>query len=217
MKKLLTLLFLLVPLFLMAQEASTYDQEIDYEQSWRTYTTTSNATTATDSIWYYTFLKESHSNSVFYQIKIDLDSVSGTAVPVPVVLQTKLWDSDTFTAIDTVTWGAGSDTVITFTNIASASFAGTWPSFTGTILLDTSSMTALVDTFDISGSTADSSIAIVTDTLRYTTTLTPLSSSMALTSTGVSGLSDRYYRIYIKTANKGFVIKVSELSIRFTE
>lgn len=150
MKKLIFLFGLILVCFISySQESTTEDKFINYDETWFTYTGTSNATTATDSVWYFTVRKESL-KKVFYEIKIDLDSISGTKQIVPVVLQGKILLSDNFTPLDTINWVNGSDTTIRF--------------------------------------------------IQYTT-----------------AQKYRYYRPYLRSALKGFIFKVSELSGVFKE
>lgn len=154
-----------------AQESATQDASVPYSQTWAQYlpTTVPNATTATDSTWYYTFLKESM-KPLLYDIKLILDSVGGTSKATTIILQTKTWASDTYTDIATKYWIAGHDTTITFTNVGAPSLSGTFE--------------------------ADS-------TMIFTSSVIPKIS--------------RYYRVLVRNNTKGFITKVTELSILFKE
>jgi hypothetical protein len=128
MKKLFILISLLFACIAMqAQESATQDYSIPYAQTWGQYapTTVPNATTATDSVWYYTFLKESM-KPLLYDIKLRLDSSGGTAKRTTIILQTKTWASDTYTDLETKYWVTGADTTITFTNVAVSTISGTF-------------------------------------------------------------------------------------------
>lgn len=108
-----------------SQEASGFDVKLTYDETWKSYKpiVVPNATTATDSVWYYTFLKESK-GPLLYDIKLVLDSVGGAAKVTTIILQTKTWESDSYTNLTTKTWTTGKDTVITFTNIAASTLSG---------------------------------------------------------------------------------------------
>lgn len=117
------LLFIILAIFscvvIFSQESSVADKYLGYEQTWFTYNGLSNALTATDSVWYFTVQKESN-HRLFYDFKVDLDSVGGTAQVVPVVIQGKKFLSDSFTPLDTITWTAGADTTIYFSESTTA-------------------------------------------------------------------------------------------------
>jgi hypothetical protein len=101
-----------------AQESATYDKYLGYMESWFEYApaTTVHAHTATDSIWYFTCLKESYF-PVKYDIKVKLHKVSGTTRVTPVILQAKKFDSDAWTTLSSVKWSTGVDTTKRFTEI----------------------------------------------------------------------------------------------------
>jgi hypothetical protein len=169
MKKLLFLIsFIFVALIVNAQENADYDYKIGYDGTWSTFTATSNTTTATDSVWYYTFLKESKS-PLFYDVKLSLDSVGGTVKRTTVILQSKKYYGDSYTNVQTKYWVTGEDTTITFTNVAAKTLSGSFE--------------------------ADSSMVF----------------------TGLTPKIDRYYRVFIRNDTKGFITKVTELSILFKE
>lgn len=149
MKKIIFLFaFIFALVSVNAQESATQDQKLSYDATWFTYNASSNATTATDSIWYFTTLKESKGN-LTYNIKLSLDSVSGAKKRTPVVLKAKTFESDDWTTVTTTNWVNGRDTTILF-------------------------------------STATPTVY-------------------------------RYYQVYIKSDNKGFIFKVLELSKKFWE
>jgi hypothetical protein len=129
MKKIIFLFSILTILFIngYGQEQSPQDKTLGYDLTWFTYTapTTTYATTATDSNWYYTVLNESK-GPVKYNFKITLDSISGTKQVTPVVLKAKIWPSDSWTAIDTITWSTGVDTTILFTQTTTAQYYRYW-------------------------------------------------------------------------------------------
>ena len=117
MKKFITIVFLSLAFVvnMKAQENAEADRYIDYSESWMTYTGDGiNATTSSDSVWYYTILKESH-QPLKYDIKVVLDSISGTFDSLSVYLQKKKFSSDDFANFDTVRWNLGSDTTVRFT------------------------------------------------------------------------------------------------------
>lgn len=118
MKKILFILsFITLGLCGFSQENANYDYKMGYESTWATYSApaTTYATSATDSIWYYTVLKEADANVKTY-IKVSADSISGADQVVDFYYQTKTWYSDDFANVDTVTWSLGADTTFTFTN-----------------------------------------------------------------------------------------------------
>lgn len=153
MKKLIFLFSLVLAVFLTAnaQEDPDYDYKVNYDATWTTYNmpTGTNATTSSDSIWYFTVLKESKA-PVKYDFKISLDSVGGTYKTVPIILQGKKFKSDAFTNVTTLYWTTGRDTVKTFTQNSTGQYY-------------------------------------------------------------------RYWRVYIKSNNKGFIFRVPELSVAFKE
>lgn len=118
MKRILFLLIAIIGLTVnsFAQEATTYDKYVGYTESWFSYfpLSTDRVHTATDSIWYYTCLKESYW-PVKYDMKVKLHKVSGTTRVVPVILKAKKFDSDAWTTVTTVYWVTGADTTKTFT------------------------------------------------------------------------------------------------------
>lgn len=117
MKKILLIALFILPLMLNveAQESADADRYIDYSESWMTYSGDGiNATTASDSTWFYTVLKESHL-PLKYDVKMELDSISGTFDSLSVYLQKKKFYSDNFANLDTIRWNLGQDTVVRFT------------------------------------------------------------------------------------------------------
>jgi hypothetical protein len=59
MKKLLFIIVLIFSCVIgFSQESSVADKYLGYAETWFTYNATSNATTATDSTWYFTVQKE---------------------------------------------------------------------------------------------------------------------------------------------------------------
>lgn len=102
-----------------AQESATYDYPLGYNDTHMTYTSTANVTTATDSTWYYTVWKEAKS-PLKYDMKVVLDSVSGTKQVVPIILKGKAFLSDSWTTITTVNWVLGHDTTIRFSETSTA-------------------------------------------------------------------------------------------------
>lgn len=98
-----------------AQESATYDKFLGYEETWMGYfpAATTRATTTTDSIWYFTCLSEKYF-PVTVDVKLKLDSISGTARHTNVYLKAKKFDSDTYTNLDTIDWHASVDTSINF-------------------------------------------------------------------------------------------------------
>lgn len=110
-----------------AQENAAYDYKVGYAESWTSYlpVTVPNATTATDSVWFYTVLKESN-KPLFYDIKLKLDSTGGTAKRTTIILQSKVWNSDSYATVATKYWVTGHDTTILFTNIVTPALSGTF-------------------------------------------------------------------------------------------
>ncbi len=129
MNKLIFLVSFLACAFLaQAQESTTFDNQLDYNQTWFTYSQTTPlkyANTATDSVWFWTTLKNSY-YGVKYDIKVDLDSVGGTKQTVPVVLSAKKNLSDTWTIITTTNWKLGRDTVVLFTQTGTSQYYKYW-------------------------------------------------------------------------------------------
>lgn len=124
MKKLFFILNLvLFSICVFSQENSNYDYKIGYDGTWQTYTSpsTTYATSSTDSIWYFTILKESESD-IKYDIKLIVDSISGTNQITDFFLQGKIWGSDIYSNIDTVTWVTGVDTTFTFTTASTLDY-----------------------------------------------------------------------------------------------
>lgn len=198
-----------------AQESSTYDVTVGYTETWKSYlpTTVPYATTTTDSVWYYTFLKES-SKPLIYDVKLKLDSISGTYKRTTVILQGKKFASDSYTNIATKYWTTGADTTITFTNFATGTYTATMPSYVGT-LPTYSDSTGYTGNF-----AADSTItfhpnANVTWAPSGATTFAP-STTLTLTNS-VQPVIYRYFRVFVRNDTKGFATKVTELSILFKE
>jgi hypothetical protein len=109
--------------------------------------------------------------------------------------------SDNFTDIDTVTWTAGVDTTIYFTNTISNTSTFTMPVFSDSISF----------TGDFA---ADSTITLWSNSPIE---LTPDNAALTLTNSGLIGTTYRYFRVYIKLPSSGFIIKVYELSGKFWE
>jgi len=121
MKKLF-FLFSFCVCFLMAnaQKSSTADSPLGYDQTFYQFTTTANATTATDSTWYYTILKESK-GPLKYDIMIHLDSIGGTGKRTVVTLQGKVWtDQVAWTSITTKAWTLKHDTTVNLSETSTA-------------------------------------------------------------------------------------------------
>jgi hypothetical protein len=151
MKKLIFLIAMISALFIqgaISQESADYDYKIGYSNTWITYAqpTGTNATTATDSIWYYTVWKETDM-PLRYDIKVTCDSIGGTYKTVPILIQGKKWLSDSFTTLQTLNWTTGKDTTKVFTQATPGQY--------------------------------------------------------------------RYYRVYVKSNNKGFIYRFPEVSFMF--
>lgn len=115
MKKLLTIL-LLSGLFLAVTFAQneTFDASLGYDYTYNLYTGTAGDTIGSgDSTWTYTIEKLTDTK-IFAYARLELDSTGGTGAPVTVLLQNKVFNSETFSNIDTVTWTVGTDTTIIF-------------------------------------------------------------------------------------------------------
>jgi hypothetical protein len=130
MKKLIFLISIIAALFIQgaqSQESATYDVKMGYPDSWLTYTmpTGTNATTATDSTWYYTFWVL-NKTPVKYDFKVRLTKVSGTTRSVPVVLKAKKFLSDSWSTITTTTWYTGVDTTILFNQTTTIQYYKYW-------------------------------------------------------------------------------------------
>lgn len=109
---------LFVGVFAYGQNSTTVDKELGYTTSWYKFTediTTDDNINAMDSVWTYVVFKNSY-KPVKYDIYVDVDSISGTAESVNFILESKKWlDDASWTAIDTVVWSTGVDTVFTYT------------------------------------------------------------------------------------------------------
>ena len=126
MKKLIILLVCIVSFIaIQAQENAIEDAYLDYNETWWQDFNFGNVTSATDSIWYYTVHKESLS-PLKYDVKLIMDSISGTSDAVNVYLQKKKFLSDDFANLDTVSWNLGSDTTIYFTVTTDTSYMDRW-------------------------------------------------------------------------------------------
>lgn len=216
MKKIIFLFSLLVVVITTkAQESATQDVSIPYSQTWAQYvpSTVPNATTLTDSVWYYTFLKES-TKPLLYDVKLKLDSSSGTARRTTVILQCKVWASDSYANLATKYWVTGHDTSITFTNFATQTYTATMPSYVGTFPTYSDS-TGYIGNFASDSTITLNPTATVSFSPSGTTTFAP-SATITLTNT-MQPLMYRYWRILVRNDTKGFIVKVPELSILFKE
>jgi uncharacterized protein YdeI (BOF family) len=122
MKKLFSILILACALFAQgySQEAATQDYSMGYNETWFEFTSTSNATTATDSLWYYTVKKEAM-RPLKYDMYIHLDSVGGTNKRTVVTIEAKNHlDQASWTSIATKAWTTGKDTAINLTESSTA-------------------------------------------------------------------------------------------------
>lgn len=92
------------------------NNDLGYSQTYVIYNgTTADRTTSTDSVLEYSVHKLTDTR-IYPTINLKLDSISGTASNVTVLLQKKQYATDSYSNVDTVTWaGSTSDTVIKFT------------------------------------------------------------------------------------------------------
>ena len=103
---------LLLGLFLTAafSQNEAKDAQLGYDYTYTLYTGVASDTIgASDSIWTYTVEKLTDTK-LFAYAYLDLDSIDGTAAPVTILLQNKVFGAQTFTTINTVTWTSGADT-----------------------------------------------------------------------------------------------------------
>ena len=105
--------FLLVMLFaglgLSAQESTTQDQSLSYNLSFAEFRSTANATSATDSVWSYTFLKESY-KPLKFSITISVDSISGAVKKQNFTVYGRANLADPWVSITSASWWSGRDT-----------------------------------------------------------------------------------------------------------
>jgi len=155
MKKFLGILLIMVLSFTIceAQNSSTYDKKLSYNETILSYTGEASDTIGTvDTLWTYTVLKRSDTPVQAY-IDIALDSTGGTTDTVWIKLQHKQFSDLDYTTIDSVSWYATVDTVIKFSPSAET--------FAFTSL-------GLTDTTGLSGYPADS--IVTTGTISVTPT-----------------------------------------------
>jgi hypothetical protein len=127
MKGLLLIFGLLLAVFMTAnaQESATYDYDLGYNDSYCMFSSTANATSATDSLWYYTVKKEAKM-ALTYDVTIQLDSTGGTNHRTVVTLQGKNWPIQSYTTIATKAWTLGHDTTINFTETSTVKQYRIW-------------------------------------------------------------------------------------------
>lgn len=121
MKKLLFVLTLIVA-FIVSANAQVKQVTLKKDQSVLEVTTDYSLSTAGDSVLTYTVLANKF-DDLFYQIQVELDSVSGTP-DYDIDLKGKVFENDAWSDLETdVTWdGTSSDTTITFTETSTAEF-----------------------------------------------------------------------------------------------
>lgn len=96
------------------------DYVIGYDATYVLYTgTSSDVLYTTDSTWSYTINKKTDEEVIGYY-RVDLKKVSGTAKPVNVFFQKKIFEADSYTDIDTVVYAGTADTTIHFNTSSNA-------------------------------------------------------------------------------------------------
>ena len=125
MKKLLSFLviFILSVTISFAQN-NIVDRKLSYDQTSIVYTGLSTDIIFTDSTWTYTVHKLNDARQYPY-IYLDIDSISGTAAAVSIKLQSKVFPSQAYTTLSTVTWAATGDTAFVF-DVSSANKSEYW-------------------------------------------------------------------------------------------
>lgn len=110
MKNLIILIVFILSVYSLNAQSLSYTKTHHYYNG-----TTADQTTATDSTLSYSVFKLT--DGILYPtIDLKLDSVSGAAASVTVYLNKKMFETDSYTPVDTVTWSAStSDTVVRFT------------------------------------------------------------------------------------------------------
>lgn len=98
------------------QEAGTYDKKLDYTVSWAKYDgTTADVITTTDTLWSYTYFKNSY-KPLKYDVYLNLDKTGGTTNVVNVYFKAKKWSEQVaWDTLKTVSWSGSADTVIVMT------------------------------------------------------------------------------------------------------
>ena len=88
----------------------TVDNVLNYDETFVIFEgTSSDVLESGDSTWMYTIQKKTD-EKVFAYFFIDLDSVGGTAADVNIYLQRKVFGSESYSNVDTVTYAGTTDT-----------------------------------------------------------------------------------------------------------
>lgn len=122
MKKFILILALgIISLVTFGQETGTYDKKLDYTVSWsRNVGSSTDILTTTDSLWSYTYFKNSY-KPLKYDVYLSLDKTGGTTNVVHVYLKAKKWNEEAdWTTLKTVNWTGTADTVIVLTESSTA-------------------------------------------------------------------------------------------------
>ncbi|MCK5607516.1 hypothetical protein KAR91_36875 [Candidatus Pacearchaeota archaeon] len=113
---------------------------------WETNLAANDTTGAGDSTWTYT-VKPNKGERLYYDMELDVDSVSGTGGVVavaPFILQGRRLSTHAWTNIDTANYSGTADTIIRFTQITTAQF---YTEFKVTLTQANSAFGLLVDKF----------------------------------------------------------------------
>jgi len=200
---------------------TTLDKLLGYNDTYLWFTGAStDVITTTDTTWMYTVRKKTDSKTQCY-VDMLIDSTGGTANNVVIVLQNKKFPDTDFVTVATVTWDGGNTTalgeIVSFEpSSQSFTFASVGvDSISGTIALDTLTLTSLTDTTGLAGYPADSIITGVPPQAgTFTATVTPTGLTMTATESDQFNMGE-YWRVLVTGADNTLLAAIRRLNFKF--
>lgn len=113
MKKLLVLSFILCA-FAFISNAQVTAPDLGYDNTYSYYTgQTADTMGVADSIWYYDIRKKTDTK-IYPQVYLSLDKLAGSGrAAVLCIIQGKATDGQSYTPVDTISWGVSVDSAFT--------------------------------------------------------------------------------------------------------
>ncbi len=114
-------LFLIAILFVAAGFSQNKAVTLNSTKYYYSYTGSStDVVSNTDTMWYATVLVNK-AEPVKYSINVALDKESGTPT-IYAVLKARVFTTDSWSILDTISWAGAADTVFTFTQVSTAQY-----------------------------------------------------------------------------------------------
>jgi hypothetical protein len=125
MKRLVLMTVMSIAVMFGYAQNRTVDKVLGYDQTYVNFDGTSaDKLTTGDSVWTFTINKKTDSK-VFAYYYVELDSVSGADTTVNIYLQSKVFEDESYTNIDTVTYSGSADTSFVIST-SSVAFGDYW-------------------------------------------------------------------------------------------